>query len=334
MKRAKWPAAMRILSLVALASALGTIAGACGDGVALFDTPEERARVSCEQALACHEYPDLDTCLATRASTPGSLDEIAIDVRAEVVDYDPDRFDDCLSAIVDFNDCRISFTTLGELTGPCRDFLEGLVARGDPCTEDLQCAGASRCDVPQCPASCCLGTCVAAPVRPIAELGEECLDLCVDGAFCDFREATPRCAALLEVGESCTTNAFCVDGALCDVNETIGSGTCIALAEPGDSCEPNTNRGISCVRRDNFCDPTDSVCKLRLDVGETCSPSVDSCRRYTICRNEVCAMRSARGESCSGGSASDCLPGLACFGGTCDTRGLFDFGYCPLQDGR
>lgn len=322
---------MRTPRLVLLTGAAALLFGACGGGsVALEDVPDELVKTLCEQQVACNTFPDVDTCIAATDIADTNVEEIQADIDSGAVRYDADLFDDCLGAVEDFFNCRLQLSgaALDELARKCTDYLVGTVAEGDACSEDLQCAGDAECEVPACPDECCVGTCVADPPEPVAQIGEDCTNNdCVGGAFCDRTGTSPVCADRLAVGQAC---AACVDGALCDFNFTTQSGNCIALAEQGDSCDPSTNLGIACVRTDNFCDPADSVCRVRLDVGETCSPNDDNCRSFAICQTDSCVQRPAAGEDCVVGGEVDCLGSLECVAGTCQLETDID-AYCTLE---
>lgn len=327
---------MRSLSLVGLAGALTLVAGACGDSLkdALKDALDEYSRAVCEAEVACNSFPDVDTCLATIPIDKDFLDGLAIDVRNGIADLDRDRFDDCLGLIEDSSSCQVSPSASAAARRTCGDrnptFFTGTVALGDSCTEDVQCAGDAFCFVRACPDECCLGTCSAR--LPLAEIGEDCSNAeCVGGAFCDRSGITPQCAAQLDIGQACAALDACVDGAVCDLDFLGGGGgNCIALAEQGDSCDPSTNLGIACIRTDSFCDPSDSICKLRRDVGETCSRSDANCRRYATYRGDVCVQRPSAGESCVALFGEPrCLGRLQCIDGTCQRLKNL---YCPLED--
>ena len=84
--------------------------------------------------------------------------------------------------------------------------------------------------------------------------GEDCTDAC--DALADFCDpSTMKCAPKIALGAACPSGFGCVDDARCDA----ASGTCVAKAKAGQSCDVNVpGASLGSLR----CSPTASTCAL------------------------------------------------------------------------
>jgi hypothetical protein len=253
-------------------------------------------------AGSARNFPDLATCLES-SSNSLDIDGLRADVDAGVIDYDAEAARRCIDLFSSLITCELTVTgeRFRDLERTCAAAFIGTVADGDSCTEDEQCAGfLADCETESCPDQCCAGVCATPPELADAEIGESCAAApCVNGAYCD---ETQVCAQRIAIGDACTEFDSCVEGALCDAG---GSGTCFALAGPGETCDPAGAFGFSCLRTDNYCDVDTEVCTERINPGESCSVELQNCVNFAFCDAGTCATRPGAGDACTPDAAPD-----------------------------
>ena len=306
-------------------SFLAAVAVACGGGVGVEDLPDELTSKVCEGQVECGAFPDIATCEESGLFNI-DIDGIQADIDAGIVSYDEDAARRCLDAYDALLTCELSFSNEAfiALQEACEAVFTGTVETGGACTESEQCAGAASCDEVACPDACCMGSCVADEPETLAEIGQSCADDdCVAGAYCVGD--TELCAATVEIGGACADFDACDEPAICDFDLQTQMGTCLELNGEGGSCDPDV-LFVQCLRTDNFCDPADSTCKARLEVGAACVGQ--QCVGFAGCVASVCTARPKLGEACEIDGQLRCLGSLDCVAGTCVAETSDP--YCPL----
>ncbi len=138
-----------------------------------------------------------------------------------------------------------------------------LGAVGDECEGDVDCGYRGRCDDD----SRCVAELSCAP----AGLGEPCIEICVEGAYCNYDAPEPECDALTPAGSPCGSHSECGPDAFCDGD-----------ASPVPECAPRRGHGEPCDG-DQACESTEDgvgdcdfgadpepSCRLLLYEGEAC----------------------------------------------------------------
>jgi hypothetical protein len=135
----------------------------------------------------------------------------------------------------------------GGVAGVCR-----ALKTSGPCRTDSECVRPARCMGPA-------GAGVCAPTKPIGASctpnQHECslFDYCGAGNVCSEQRSGVGAACGEQNGEAvpCDLDAYC-DGAI------LGAGTCRALKQPGDACDPTVL--LACGGNFATCDATARVC--------------------------------------------------------------------------
>jgi hypothetical protein len=149
----------------------------------------------------------------------------------------------------------------------------GTLPGGSACNESFQCAsgacfvGASASDGGPGPTSC--GRC-----QSVAQLGQPCTSLCVEGSTCDNTKSPPSC-----------------------VSVTLGSA-----GTPCDDVAKQCSAGLYCAGKT-------AVCTVLPAQGEPCT-STGLCAASLECVGTTCQGPAASGAPCGGDSA--CAAGLGC----------------------
>jgi hypothetical protein len=222
----------------------------------------------------------------------------------------------------------------------------GTLPGGTACNESFQCAsgacfvGVSAGDAG--PSSTGCGQC-----QTVAELGQPCTSLCVQGATCDNALSPPTCVTVTlgaagapcdDVAKQCATGLYCAPKtATCTALPGQGepctsTGLCAAtLTCIGTTCQPPSGSGAACS--------VDRDCASGLGCsfgGQTCgavtwATAGQPCGDLTRCLVGACDTSTmtcptvlADGQPCSPTDAST----------TCDTFSQCDGAACVLQDGN
>lgn len=302
------------LGLAVLVAACG--GGSGGGSISLDDLPDELELAQCEAAVACGTMPDVDTCLAAIfAERDDELKTLTAGIEAGTITYDAEAAGDCLEYYSNVT-CRLSGTEDETLEDACRDVFVGQVADGGACVEDEECADDGDCVVDGCSETCCVGACAPRQGEGggTVEIGGDCSEAtCVDGAYChnNFSTGAATCQALVADGGACGDYDACAPGLWCAGFDFEVDGTCRQPPDRGESCE---GFGL-CDRPDDYCDPTDWICKVRKGPGEACGVDTDECIYYTTCLDGTCTAYPGEGGDCS--VIQSCLGDLDCSSGSC-----------------
>jgi hypothetical protein len=176
---------------------------------------------------------------------------------------------------------------LGPAAGTCRDIIEGVVAQGEACGMNEECAGEAYCDFST---KTCPGTCQAR-----VAVGEACHshEMCAGSAHCALVNNQSRCLAdsiapIGKQGESCVVTAAqplpCAAGLFCDVPKIEGNDA------PTGQCRPPIAVGAACDDNDDVCE-VDALCHgpagaqrcqrvQRLGLGDPCKSSDTEAPHY------------------------------------------------------
>jgi len=267
---------------------------------------------------------------------------------------DQDAAGACFAGVDGFTESRcvgpdpaIDFTALLEA---CNSVWVGLVADGQACATDLECAsgtcndGAASCGgtcAPTAPPDpptvgenetcdfqagprcddelvCSEGKCVRLPAE-----NQDCLGAaCASGLFC----AEGKCVKERAAGESCTNSGFFGAGFASDcrgaqVCKGVGiaifgapdpaTGTCSTPVGVGGSCAAGTGVVSGCFS-DLPCDPADQKCKVPPPAGQPCLTG--RCDADAWCDNGTCAAEKANGTACE--DDDECVSD-SCVEGSC-----------------
>jgi hypothetical protein len=288
---------------------------ACGGGSGL-DVHDYFARLHearCRGQVACKEYPDLASCLATSWDPLASRqhDAVAAGVDAGKIHFNADAAQRCLDGLPAV--CQLTGDQPSPVEAACLEAFTGAVPEGSPCFLDEECVegSAGACVPPaSCPANtCCAGTCAGVVVLQ-TPIGAACSSPnyreCVVGAYC---ETTNLCTAALPAGAACPSArpGICATG-YCFNN------VCVTPAASGATCDP-ANSGVACSDFAEVCDPQRLKCIPLRAVGETCSrqSQVAACVTLAICGSAgTCVARGKPGDACDPTVSQACLDGAAC----------------------
>lgn len=205
--------------------------------------------------------------------------------------------------------------------------LQGEIATGEACLNDLECRGDSSwcADVSSGSGEySCFGRCKQ---RGSAGPGQMC-DLAA--GECDAAQdlvCNDTCIkqASLDVGDDCWANNHCRAGLICS-----DEGTCQTFQV--------VSKGEACDRVERFCPPGTichpDTCRDMVAEGETCigDSTASNCQAGLFCNDSssTCVRLKTRGESCQQ-DLYDCAWGLTCSGATADTPGTCEPpGACQL----
>ena len=287
--------------------------------IGLSDFGDRRSAAACATATTCGEYPDVPTCLAAI-----ELDEsqLMLDTAASRIFYDPPSALACVNALGStrgLGSCSLTDRlSAGEPTA-CRETLVGLVATGDPCFVDDECASRA-CDRSACGASeaCCAGAC--APPAVLIPIGADCATpgaTCTADAACVQGAAgqASTCGRKAGPGQSCADSSGCQAESLCIVPPGASRGVCGRLPGHGAPCRPGA--ALACDRVSDYCDATTETCTARSGPGGACA-SDDGCVAYATCdgRTRTCVTKGLVGALCT--SSTECLGSLQCLIGICN----------------
>ena len=295
----------------------------------------------CENILRCcnadeltyiykKNISDLATCKAriglTYVTSRASQGRLAAVGRLKV---QQDKADACLSGLKAATcvtpSTSSSSTPLPPLPRACetRQAFKGLVALGEPCTANHECALDARCssslgagvcvplfkDGEPCGFSSeCLDelTCTngkAGPMvcRPPAKEGQSCADVGCDpddpSIFCESQLTStdsPACVKRRAVGGNCKGSPHCEPGLFCDLTDPK-AGRCVEKGKLGGPCltrdSAQCETGLFC---DSRTDPTKPVCAAKKKEN-------DPCYSYTECLSSSCQAPTAGGANvCTG----------------------------------
>jgi hypothetical protein len=272
---------------------------------------------SCEGALACHAFADLDDC---RAATFVAGEDLRALVASGRVVFHPEHADACLTEVAQIASCKTSERLIAAQKdeSACAAALTGTVADGEVCHVSSECS-AGRCEKPSsCQnAQCCAGTCQAA--APLAAPGASCVSTsCVPSAYCQRDESgdATTCAARIAPGQACSQLDACASPGFCDYDFATATGTCKPLVAAEAACEPEGF--FPCDDRDHACSPTSKTCAPLARVGEACvvEESGHNCVENAYCAADRCVASPGPGDACQE-SGPDCRGSLRCVAGTC-----------------
>jgi hypothetical protein len=159
-----------------------------------------------------------------------------------------------------------------------------------------------NCSVALPTSTCEIGECIGdtPPQSPEpAQIGEPCFsssDGCVAGAYCDFNQTTPVCAAFKTQGTACVSDEECAYGLACA--STTGATTCVQLPGLGQPC----SSGMPCRDYGMYCDMSTAqpTCKKLGLPPATCTSS-SQCSQYYPCDSTTgkCTKPPGVGQSCA-----------------------------------
>jgi hypothetical protein len=270
---------MRALALV---GALGACASsAAPEPVELGEFPDAARAAVCDWAVRCLHMPDQETCAHFLDPKHYDVRRAADAVAAGRLVYAPEAAGQCLA------DTAAAYCLTPPFSSPeCAAMFSGLVATGEACTSDFECADRARCRIAACDSQCCLGTCDPPPTGEPpddtrAAIGEACTTHadCVDEAYCE----TDRVCTRMPDAEGQRCLFGCARGDLyCDVD----SLTCKRFGAPGEVC---AHEGRSAP-----------PCRLRPRPGEVCGDGAGACVAAAYCDDEgVCQARGGPGDACA-----------------------------------
>lgn len=256
---------------------------------------------ACTYAARCGLFPDKAACLASNIPMDPMVDaNVMAAIQAGKIAYDGRKVKKCLDALAATTcdqtdqDGRVSLAA-------CTDFLRGIGKDGDPCVMYAECAS-KNCSITFPTSTCEIGECIGdtPPQPPVpARVGEPCFsssDGCVAGAYCDFQQQTPVCAAFKTQGAACTSQEECAYGLACA--GTTGATTCVQLPGLDQPC----SSGMPCRDYGMYCDTstTQPTCKKLGLPPATCTTS-SQCSRYYPCDFSTgkCTKPPSIGQSCA-----------------------------------
>ena len=221
--------------------------------------------------------------------------------------------------------------------GSCSgDIVDGAVAIGGCCTNNLDCAGDAKCTVAgeelkcaplelagpdmDCGADGCqeglvqvgsIGSQIGCQCFRRSAVGEACANgsICQESAYCN---SDTICTALPTTGESCMESGFCQD-AYCDFSDPTNP-TCAARKPDGEPCQVG-----QCINScfDGTCTGSQGFFGA---LGETCGSGEKPCLKNLFCKigagatEGTCSKWLENGEPCV---QRGCRVGLTCSEGTC-----------------
>lgn len=329
---------------------LGLLVG-CQDGFSVNASAEtfcdEYAEVVCHNMYQCCTEAQIEAELGVdeprteqqcRVDKKRTCERATVSVRDSLkagrVTFNPDAFNNCLSAMVAPSDTCSEYVMKNPFDEACEESpWVGTVAMGGTCYFDHDCAGAPRsaeCGPDQkCVAlptggfPCPNGTCAEgffcgtnaicesrlAENAPCTSNGQ-----CQEDLFCDLTATpTPICTARKGGGEACTSNAACESGE-CVPGRCMGTNlTCYTDAQCGGRCA-DTNSTCT-VGFDYLCNPTGGFCNVVTSVPCSGSTADSQC------------LAAEAGDKCIFNVA--CVPG-DCVGDPVCTAPLFLTDYCAI----
>lgn len=230
-------------------------------------------------------------------------------VNAGRMAYDGNAARRCLDAFNSADCVSLLSTSISEPL-KCDGVFTGLVAEGQDCYDDRECADGLYCDESDgnCPGQC----------TPYTAVGEACFseEVCdPDIAWCDPENDV--CTEKRGDGEDCLLDNDCRDGLRCD-NDTVPS-VCVPLGLEGDACDArwDCQESLMCVN---------DICTGQKKKGATCFAGLHYEGMFLVCEAGLyCDADIAKGEptgSCQSqkGTGEDCVyfaecaSGLVCIG--------------------
>ncbi len=221
--------------------------------------------------------------------------------------FDVDKANACVDALNTARDaCSINDFNAALVGDDCGSTLEGLVADGDDCANDGECADHGFCnlgDLSDPDVDKELGSLVGQCIGPSGD-GESCEAprSCADGLECDFNTTPPSCFTPPGAGDQCR-NGACAEGLFC----SFADNTCQTPPGGGQPCP-------DFVCADGFTCAFDSAagtdtCQPLPGIGEQC-PSF-ACASGAFCDSSAgfpgtCAAQKNAGETCTGNDAGEC----------------------------
>jgi len=303
----------------------------CGPpSLSLSDWSVAHRDAACAREVRCGFYDTVETC--QRQVLPRSILGLAGAIDRGVTRFDGEAAAACVDAL--------ATQACGDDHDPCADVLRGVIADGDTCFLDDECASAS-CSASCDPATCCSGTC--APTITIAVIGGSCADAsCAVDAYCT---ADQRCASRLPIGAVCDPQGYaCATDAYCDQATAhcralpVSGGPCASVGSDltclsaGLTCNTLTSRcqplyvfeGAGCSQGFEFCAPylrcdlSTLRCRLH-ESGDPCSSDF-YCGVDQFCENQGCSGKRSLGTVCT--SARQCESGACGEAGVCVERAI------------
>jgi hypothetical protein len=332
------PSTLSTVGLAAIAVAASLAASSCVDSTVNFCI--ESAKAACQVQYRCctaverqslfgnlnvaiGPYDDEGGCVDafTRQCEAGSqaTDE---SIAAGRLAFDAERANECVNGRREAASACDANEIFNSTDESCRDLTTGLVADGDPCFNDGECAETgSTCEpVEAINDDGSFTITIEGACKGQGDLGEDC----IDGNRCN---GDLRCLITIETGArtceqprgpgvACQVDFDCDDALSCRQNPNTGAFTCTAPAGPGDPCSQDADcqDGLACVQE---LDGGGFQCIVAGGVGAPCFNSDDNCQSGLLCvfdgdiGTSVCAGTSGAGEECLGGTPQ-CEPGLEC----------------------
>lgn len=279
-------------------------------------TAVERSQIFGSTNLALGPYADEGGCVDafTRQCEAASQAQDEA-IAAQRLQFDKAKADECVQGAREAADSCDATAFFNGDPG-CNDLVSGLVADGDDCFSDGECAeSGSACEKE--PAVADDGSVVvtlAGTCKGKGDQGEPCLDngSCNGELRClqDPQTFTASCVPPRDAGEPCQQDDDCAGALRCAFDGNSGLTVCIAPAGPGDPCSSDVDcsAGLACLQG--------QVCGVQGGAGSPCFGD-DECLGGLLCAADpvtftnVCTSPSAAGEPCPGGDAQ-CEPGLQC----------------------
>jgi hypothetical protein len=273
-----------------LAALLVLAACTSADPVSIDAYPSAVREATCRYLARCGEVESIAACLRINLGLTVQFtasERSAVDMGKIV--YDAGNAGACIDALAN-RECDLTSQSNRFLPDVCRTITAGALHDREACAFDEECLSRT-CTVPSCDAACCLGACTGddPPVRP--RVGQSCASVpCDAGSFCDGTTFT--CAALRQVGTSCTGPEECQYGLGCP------GGTCEPLPELDEPCRDG------CRDAGTTCSPTSQTCVRAGLAGAACTLSTvgsDCSAQYPCDTTGHCSGGISLGEACSQG---------------------------------
>lgn len=258
----------------------------------------EREIAHCEHSKACGlRRPSFDC--SQKEPSSDCFSQSRQSLMSGVLFFNRDAARECLEETRTRSCSRLDEVGLDE---SCAQVVFGEAREGERCGA---CGKGLHCSVS--PENAC-GTCVriepdTSVVREPIPDGEACDPTRIN---CDWRSYCARtagdggvCTPRVEAGASC-------ESAVCTLWAKCTNRSCVALGEPGASCD-----GVNACHRDLFCD--EGVCVPRRLVGAACATN-DQCEAL-LCVDGVCRNGQLLGGTC--GSHAFCQFDSRCVVGVC-----------------
>jgi hypothetical protein len=291
--------------VVSVVVAVVVSSAACAEDITAENYSAALNEARCRHLVNCGVLDNLDDCHRALQMFAIPLDSyVAAALEAGKMVFHTASARGCVEAIA-ADSCDFS-PVLWPPPDICAQAFGGTVPGGGTCAFGGECISQS-CDVTPCDDACCTGTCVGDRPQGLPQLGEPCgtygacaARLLCNGATCETR---------LPAGATCRAPYECDDGLFCD-DGPFRSGTCVPLAEFGESCGQCRDLGAVCGSR--------NVCVKAALGGDACGPERPCSRYYSCGRDSRCALLTYNevtvGDGCGGindrcaGERVLCLP--------------------------